>query len=55
MLPWKSRWSRVRFVKMPVRKRNPAVRPWARAWEETSITTWLHPAPSILARRACRV
>ena len=37
MSPWKSRWSRVRFVKTATSKRQPSTRSSASAWEETSI------------------
>ena len=39
------------MVKIPTAKRIPATRFKYRAWEETSITTWVHPSSAIRRRR----
>ena len=47
MLPWKSRWSWVTLVNAATAKRQPAMRPSAIPWEETSIATASMPRSSM--------
>ena len=44
MVPWRSRWSWLRFVNTATSKLSPATLSKAREWEETSITTWVQPS-----------
>ena len=54
MVPWKSRWSRVRFVKTAVWKRSPYTRPSASACDETSSVACVPPARSSSANSRTR-
>ena len=50
---WKSRWSSVRFVKMPVSNVISSARCRTSAWEDTSITQCVQPASTISEKSFC--
>eukprot|EP00959_Pyramimonas_sp_CCMP1952_P136038 2846301-Pyramimonas_sp.AAC.1 len=53
MVPWKSRWSRVRLVNTATSKLVPSVRPRDSACEDTSIATAVHSCAAIPAYSCC--
>ena len=54
MVPWWSRWSRLRLVNAATSKTMPSTRCWARAWEETSRATAPRPSSRNSASRRWR-
>ena len=51
---WKSRWSSVIFVSRAVSYSIPATRFRAKAWDETSMTTYSQPASFMRYRNFCK-
>ena len=52
MVPWWSRWSRLRLVKAATSKTMPSTRCWARPWDETSMATARRSAVAELGQQA---
>ena len=52
MVPWWSRWSRLRLVKAATSKTMPSTRCWASAWDDTSMATARRPGVPELGQQA---